>query len=168
MGEINVQYDAISICTNWQHLSIRDRIRSLLKLQFSCLNIILIAKTYLILYKMTFKSNYTLYLSRYCLMLAFYIFRRDLSLDVLDFKEQCKAHQWHFLHPFLFLQWSFGIVLWELMTRGVTPYPDVETDNLKKHLTGGHRLKKPRQCPEAMYVFSVVMLSFLLGSSCFI
>lgn len=92
-GEINVQYDAISICTNWQHLSIRDRIRSHLKLQFSCLNIILIAKTYLILYKMTFRSNYTLYLSRYCLLLAFYIFRRDLSLDVLDFKEQCKAHQ---------------------------------------------------------------------------
>lgn len=48
--------------------------------------------------------------------------------------------------------WSFGIVLWELMTRGVTPYPDVETDNLKKHLTGGHRLKKPRQCPEAIYL----------------
>ncbi|XP_061195541.1 plexin-A4-like isoform X3 [Saccostrea echinata] len=48
--------------------------------------------------------------------------------------------------------WSYGIVLWELMTRGVTPYPDVETENLKTYLTGGHRLKKPRQCPEAIYL----------------
>ncbi|XP_048741494.2 plexin-A4-like isoform X3 [Ostrea edulis] len=48
--------------------------------------------------------------------------------------------------------WSYGIVLWELMTRGVTPYPDVETENLLKYLTGGHRLKKPRQSPEAIYL----------------
>ena len=47
-------------------------------------------------------------------------------------------------------QWSFGIVLWELLTRGVTPYPDVEPQNIKNYLNGGKRLKKPRQCPETL------------------
>lgn len=47
-------------------------------------------------------------------------------------------------------QWSFGIVLWELLTRGVTPYPDVEPKNIKSYLNGGKRLKKPRQCPESL------------------
>ncbi|KAK3101113.1 hypothetical protein FSP39_001037 [Pinctada imbricata] len=48
--------------------------------------------------------------------------------------------------------WSYGIVLWELLTRGVTPYPDVEAKDLKEYLNGGHRLKKPRQCPENVYL----------------
>ena len=49
---------------------------------------------------------------------------------------------------YMYLQWSYGILLWELLTRGVTPYPDVEAKDLKSYLDGGHRLKKPRQCPE--------------------
>jgi len=53
------------------------------------------------------------------------------------------------MYLFLF-QWSYGIVLWELLTRGVTPYPDVESKDLKSYLEGGHRLKKPRQCPESL------------------
>jgi len=28
--------------------------------------------------------------------------------------------------------WSFGILLWELLTRGVTPYPDVDAFNVLK------------------------------------
>ncbi|CAC5406948.1 PLXNA [Mytilus coruscus] len=48
--------------------------------------------------------------------------------------------------------WSFGIVLWELLTRGVTPYPDVEPNNIRDYLNSGKRLKKPRQCPESLYL----------------
>ncbi|XP_071128439.1 hepatocyte growth factor receptor-like isoform X3 [Mytilus edulis] len=48
--------------------------------------------------------------------------------------------------------WSFGIVLWELLTRGVTPYPDVESKNIRDYLNSGKRLKKPRQCPESLYL----------------
>ncbi|XP_069142714.1 plexin-A2-like isoform X2 [Argopecten irradians] len=51
--------------------------------------------------------------------------------------------------------WSYGVLLWELLTRGVTPYPDVESKDLKNYLEGGHHLKKPRQCPESLYVMMV-------------
>ncbi|XP_041349997.1 plexin-A4-like isoform X2 [Gigantopelta aegis] len=47
--------------------------------------------------------------------------------------------------------WSFGIVLWELMTRGVTPYPDVDSGDLKSYLQSGKRMRKPKQCPEDIY-----------------
>jgi len=39
-------------------------------------------------------------------------------------------------------------VFWELLTRGVTPYPDVEVSGIVEYLKEGNRLKKPKQCPE--------------------
>lgn len=50
----------------------------------------------------------------------------------------------------LIVQWSFGIVLWELFTRGITPYPDVDNAGILAHLTEGKRMKKPKQSPEAV------------------
>lgn len=47
--------------------------------------------------------------------------------------------------------WSYGVVLWELMTRGVTPYPDVEACDVKSYLKEGNRMKKPKRCPEHVY-----------------
>lgn len=47
--------------------------------------------------------------------------------------------------------WSFGVVLWELLTRGVTPYPDVANSDIITHVKDGNRLKKPKQCPEDVY-----------------
>ena len=50
----------------------------------------------------------------------------------------------------LTFQWSYGVLLWELLTRGVTPYPDVDNSDLPGYLETGNRMKKPRQCPENM------------------
>ncbi|XP_045167311.2 plexin-A1-like isoform X2 [Mercenaria mercenaria] len=47
--------------------------------------------------------------------------------------------------------WSCGVVLWELLTRGVTPYPDVDNSDIAAHVKEGNRLKKPKQCPEDVY-----------------
>lgn len=47
--------------------------------------------------------------------------------------------------------WSYGVLLWELLTRGVTPYPDVSNSDLPGYLETGNRMKKPRQCPENIY-----------------
>jgi hypothetical protein len=34
------------------------------------------------------------------------------------------------------------------LTRGVTPYPDVDNSDVPKHVKDGNRMKKPKQCPE--------------------
>ena len=46
------------------------------------------------------------------------------------------------------LQWSFGILLWELMTRGVSPYPDVDAFDVRDYLAQGRRLYQPKYCPD--------------------
>lgn len=48
------------------------------------------------------------------------------------------------------LQWSFGVLLWELMMRGVTPYPDVDVFDVRNYLSGGRRMRKPKYCPDNM------------------
>ena len=42
--------------------------------------------------------------------------------------------------------------MWELMTRGVTPYPDIDVSETRNYLTSGRRLRKPKYCPDNVYV----------------
>jgi serine/threonine protein kinase len=53
--------------------------------------------------------------------------------------------------------WSFGICLWELFSKGETPYAAIsDMQTLLDQLSTGYRLPKPRNCPEEVYE---VMLS---------
>ncbi|GMS94395.1 hypothetical protein PENTCL1PPCAC_16570, partial [Pristionchus entomophagus] len=48
--------------------------------------------------------------------------------------------------------WSFGIVLWELYSKGQLPYRDIATDAMYVMLTeNNYRLPRPAKCPEAIY-----------------
>lgn len=47
--------------------------------------------------------------------------------------------------------WSFGVLLWELMTRGAPPYPDVNSFDIAIYLLQGRRLLQPEYCPDALY-----------------
>ncbi|KAL6034556.1 hypothetical protein STEG23_034994, partial [Scotinomys teguina] len=47
--------------------------------------------------------------------------------------------------------WSFGVLLWELMTRGAPPYPDVNTFDITIYLLQGRRLLQPEYCPDPLY-----------------
>uniref|UniRef100_A0A6G1SPP5 receptor protein-tyrosine kinase n=1 Tax=Aceria tosichella TaxID=561515 RepID=A0A6G1SPP5_9ACAR len=47
--------------------------------------------------------------------------------------------------------WSYGVLLWELMTRGVVPYPDVDNFDLFTYLKEGRRMLRPRYCPVNLY-----------------
>lgn len=47
--------------------------------------------------------------------------------------------------------WSYGVLLWELMTRGVVPYPDVDNFDLFSYLKEGRRMLRPRFCPLILY-----------------
>ena len=50
--------------------------------------------------------------------------------------------------------WGFGILLWELVTLGKSPYPAVRHDCLLGLLQSGYRMGKPPGCSEFMYVLS--------------
>ena len=46
---------------------------------------------------------------------------------------------------------SFGVMLWEIMTLGRTPYPGVENRELLEQIEEkGLKLSKPKPCPNVM------------------
>nr|XP_054922638.1 hepatocyte growth factor receptor-like [Dermacentor andersoni] len=47
--------------------------------------------------------------------------------------------------------WSYGVLLWELITRGVTPYPEVDNWDIVDFLKRGRRMKQPSFCPDELY-----------------
>ncbi|XP_030758129.1 tyrosine-protein kinase receptor torso isoform X2 [Sitophilus oryzae] len=47
--------------------------------------------------------------------------------------------------------WSFGIVLWEIVTLGAGPYPALDTEDLLPLLKEGYRMEKPANCSEELY-----------------
>ncbi|KAM3870140.1 hepatocyte growth factor receptor [Diretmus argenteus] len=51
--------------------------------------------------------------------------------------------------------WSFGVLLWELMTRGAPPYSDVNSFDITVFLLQGRRLLQPEFCPDALYMVMI-------------
>ncbi|XP_019957234.2 macrophage-stimulating protein receptor-like isoform X1 [Paralichthys olivaceus] len=47
--------------------------------------------------------------------------------------------------------WSYGILLWELLTRGASPYPEVDPYDITNYLLKGRRLPQPQFCPDTLY-----------------
>ncbi|XP_040182966.1 tyrosine-protein kinase STYK1-like isoform X2 [Rana temporaria] len=47
--------------------------------------------------------------------------------------------------------WSFGIFLYEMVTLGAPPYPDVDPAKIPKTLKKNYKMAKPRQCGERLY-----------------
>jgi serine/threonine protein kinase len=47
--------------------------------------------------------------------------------------------------------WGYGIVLWEIMTLGGTPYPTIAMPQLYNLLKEGYRMEAPHNCPEEIY-----------------
>ncbi|XP_014203448.1 proto-oncogene tyrosine-protein kinase receptor Ret [Copidosoma floridanum] len=51
--------------------------------------------------------------------------------------------------------WSFGVLLWELVTLGASPYPGVDVHNLYNLLKAGYRMEKPKNCSNQLYKLMV-------------
>ncbi|XP_028285497.1 ephrin type-A receptor 3 isoform X2 [Parambassis ranga] len=47
--------------------------------------------------------------------------------------------------------WSFGVTMWEIVSRGRTPYPGIHNHELLDLLQSGHRLKLPEDCDQKLY-----------------
>ena len=50
----------------------------------------------------------------------------------------------------LSMQWSFGVILWELVSLGKKPYQDLDEHTLESHLLSGYRLGLPKNCPDQL------------------
>ena len=51
------------------------------------------------------------------------------------------------LIPFI----AFGVLLWELATYGMSPYPGAELAQVYELLESGYRMLSPEGCPPAIY-----------------
>ncbi|XP_076368276.1 LOW QUALITY PROTEIN: tyrosine kinase receptor Cad96Ca-like [Tachypleus tridentatus] len=47
--------------------------------------------------------------------------------------------------------WSFGILMWEIVTLGSTPYPGMAAAEVMRRVRDGYRLEKPDHCKREMY-----------------
>jgi serine/threonine protein kinase len=47
--------------------------------------------------------------------------------------------------------WSFGILVWEVVTLGDSPYMNVPLQELVDWLRSGKRLDRPHDCPDNLY-----------------
>ncbi|XP_025889226.1 tyrosine-protein kinase receptor TYRO3 [Nothoprocta perdicaria] len=47
--------------------------------------------------------------------------------------------------------WAFGVTMWEIVTRGQTPYAGIENAEIYNYLISGNRLKQPPECLEDVY-----------------
>ena len=58
----------------------------------------------------------------------------------------------------MFVCRSYGVLLWEIMTLGRSPYPGVENRELLEQIEEkGLKLSKPKLCPPQMYVDDIIV-----------
>ena len=48
--------------------------------------------------------------------------------------------------------WSFGILLYEIITNGIRPYPGISDEEVIIKIKDGYRLQKPVHCPHWLYM----------------
>ncbi|XP_038050026.1 tyrosine-protein kinase RYK-like isoform X1 [Patiria miniata] len=47
--------------------------------------------------------------------------------------------------------WAFGILIWELVTLGQTPYADLDAFEMASYLKSGYRMPQPQNCPDELF-----------------
>ena len=60
--------------------------------------------------------------------------------------------------------WSYGVLLWEIVTCGERPYTGVATEALLDLIKDGYRMSIPLQCPQNLY--QIMKSCWLMKASC--
>lgn len=47
--------------------------------------------------------------------------------------------------------WSYGVLLWEIFSRGSTPYPGMNNNEAREKIEAGYRMNQPPECPDAVW-----------------
>jgi len=80
----------------------------------------------------TYSDVYAFYFKLYKYISPFYLI---VDNEILDYR------------------WAFGILLWEIVTLGATPYPDTPTNKILQFLKSGYRMERPPNCSRELYVY---------------
>lgn len=56
-----------------------------------------------------------------------------------------------FVRTIFLLSTAFGVLLWELATYGISPYPGLDLSQVYDKLSTGYRMLAPEGCPDEVY-----------------
>ena len=70
-------------------------------------------------------------------------YRRSEQVTALPWKWMSLEAHTHYIFTRENDVWGFGVVYWEIMTLGKSPYEGVKCEHLVKHLKSGARLSEP-------------------------
>lgn len=59
------------------------------------------------------------------------------------------------MHRNSLFRWSFGVLMFEIITLGGTPYPGIQPDDMLSFLESGQRIPQPDNCPDDLLVLFV-------------
>nr|XP_054761117.1 tyrosine-protein kinase receptor Tie-1-like [Lytechinus pictus] len=82
----------------------------------------------------------------------------DYGLSNSLFSDQSKATRWSSPETMVTSDpttegdiWSFGIVLWEIVTLGARPYPNMTFTAVQTEVANGYQMPRPRHCAQEVY-----------------
>nr|XP_054761151.1 tyrosine-protein kinase receptor Tie-1-like [Lytechinus pictus] len=82
----------------------------------------------------------------------------DYGLSSSLFSDQGKATRWSSPETMVTGDpttegdiWSFGIVLWEIVTLGARPYPNMAFTTVQTEVANGYQMPRPRHCAQEVY-----------------
>ena len=85
-----------------------------------------------------------------CIVISVTLTGRISEITIVHYTGFKKVNK-HFDMTLLFHSTAFGILLWELATYGMSPYPGIDLSQVYEMLESGYRMPCPEGCPQEVY-----------------